>query len=356
MGIKERKLADGKIVFEADVRIANIDRKTGTFNTRKDAEKFLATTTAAARKALRARASKLTEQASIVGERNFERAKLANVIVAFRESSAASERAKRSLVDVADLVGNVSVANADEDWSEAYIAQMRAGLNPRGKPYAWATIVEHFSYMKIACKWWARRNKVANPFIGLSTNCIPRNWDNKRERRLEAGEHEKILAQIIALPTRQAHWRCLLTLALETGARLQELVLARWGELCKEDRLWEIPAIHTKKRKQRTVPISPTARAAITELRLMKRDGDERLFEVFPNPATISVAFGNLIRKAKIDDFKFHDLRHEAISRMFAICPASKLPSLMKIVGHENFESLMRYSHLNDSDVIGLFG
>lgn len=355
MGIKELKRANGKIVFEADVRIANVDRKTGTFDTREKAERFMASATAAARKALRASASNMTEPAQIGGQRNFERAKLADVIVAFRESSACSARAKRSLVSVADFVGKITVEKADEEWSKTYLSQMRARLTPREKPYALATIKEHLTYMKIACKWWARRNKVANPFIGLSTECMPPDWENKRDRRLEAGEYEKILAQINALPSRQAHWRCLIVLALETCARQQELVLARWSELSHDDGLWKIPAAHTKKKTARSVPLSPAARAAIAELRALKGDGDQRIFEVFPSPASVSEGFHKIVRKAEVENLTFHDWRHEGISRKVVNCPPQKLPALMKIVGHKDYASLMRYSHLLDNDVIGMF-
>lgn len=356
MGIKELKRADGQISFEADVRIANVDRKIRTFDTREKAEKFISATTAAARKTLRASASNALDQPHLRGQRNFERAKLADVILAFLESPACSERAKRSLVRVPDFVGNITIAKADEEWSRIYLSEMRSRITPMGRPYALATIKEHLSYMKIVCRWWARRNKVANPFIAMSTECMPANWENKRDRRLEAGEYERVLAQINAAPSRQAHWRCLFILALETCARLQELVLAQWSELSHNDELWKIPPTHTKKKTSRAVPLSPRARGAIAELRTLKRDGDQRIFEVFSTPASVSHGFANIIRKAKVENFRFHDLRHDGISKKVLNCPPHKLPSLMKIVGHKDYASLMRYSHLLDDDVIGLFG
>ena len=355
MGIKERKRADGAIAFEADVRIANVGRKTGTFSTRSKAEEFIAAITAAAKKAQRASASSLNEQEKIGGQRNFERAKLADVIVKFRESSASSNRAKRSLVKVDYFVGNVTVAKLDDDWSRSHVLKMRDKRTPQGKPYAFATIKEHLSYIKIACEWWAKRNKVANPFIGVSMEGIPQDWQNKRDRRLQTGEFERILSQIENWPTRQEHWRCLVVLALETCARQQELIFAQWSELTHEDQVWRIPAAHTKKKTERSVPLSPAARAAIAELRLLQREGDQRIFEVFPNPHSVSQTFREIVRAAKIENFTFHSWRHEGISRRVLNCSPEKLPSLMKIVGHRDYESLMRYSHLLDNDIIGMF-
>lgn len=355
MGIKEMKRANGTVAFEADVRIANVDRQTVTFHTREQAEKFIETTKAAAQKARRKSASNLIQQAKVGGLRNFERAKLAEVIIAFRESSACSRRAKRSLACVDDFVGNITVAKADEDWCETYVHQMRNMLTPQRKPYAFATIGEHLASIKIVCKWWARQNRVSNPYIGISRECIPQGSSNHRSRRLEIGEHQKILAQIDVLSSRQAHWRCLLTLTLETCARQQELVFARWSELSRDDQIWTIPAEHTKKKTERIIPISPAARAAIAELRSLKRDGDERIFEVFPNPAAVSKGFHKIVTSAKIADLRFHDLRHEAISKRVFQLPPKKLPALMQIVGHKDHASLMRYSHLLEDDVIGMF-
>lgn len=355
MGIKELKRAGDKIAFEADVRVANVGRKTATFDTREMAEKFFASTTAAAQKALRASASKVIQEVAVGGQRNFERAKLADVIVAFCGSSACSPRAKSSLVRVAEYVGKITVGKADEDWSQNYLRQMRRRLSRHGRPFALATIKEHLDYLKVVCRWWARRNKVGNPFIGLSTQCMPSDWQNKRKRRLEAGEYARILSQINMLPTRQAHWRCLLTLALETCARQQELVLAHWSELSREDQLWTIPAAHTKKKNQRSVPLSPLARAAIDELRSLRQDGDQRIFEVFRNPAVVCQGFRNIVKMANISDLRYHDLRHEGISRRVLKSPPKNLPAIMEIVGHKDYESLMRYSHLLDDDIIGLF-
>lgn len=356
MGIRALRRAGGKVAFEADVRINNVDRRTATFDTRKGAELFIEATTAAARNALRASVSALSDGPKVGGRRNFERAKLAAVIVAFRKSSACTHRAKRCLDSVIRFVDEVTVENAEDDWCEQYKADMRKRLTPQGKPYAWATIKEHLVYMRFVCKWWAKRNRVGNPLIGVSTSCIPKNWENKRDRRLQTGEFEQILARINALPTRQAHWRCLITLALETCARQQELVLAQWSEISHSGKLWNIPFEHTKKDTARKVPLSPEAREAIAELRAMKREGDERIFEVFPTPASVSIGFARIVRKTNIKDLTFHDLRHEGISRKVVNCPPGKLPSLMKIVGHKDYQSLMRYSHLLEDDIVGMFG
>ena len=356
MGIRMLTRADGTIAFEADLRIANVDRITRTFDTREEAEKFLATAKAEAQKALRASASALLLQTKIGGQRNFERAQLDTVLTLFMDSSACGNRAKKALVKLPYLIDPVTVAKADEDWCRKHMSNMRGTMTPQRKPYAFHTIKSQISYMIKACKWWAKQNKVHNPIIELTTSVIPDGSDVQRERRLETGEYEQILEVIQSHSTRQAHCRCLVDLCIETGARLQELVLAEWGELAHDDQVWKIPELHTKKKRSRKVPLSPKARMVVAELRGLRKAEDCRLFEVFPNPNATSNDFKRIIRKTGLIDLRFHDLRHEAISRMVINRPNVPLRSIMDIVGHRDYASFVRYSHLRDDDLIGLFG
>lgn len=356
MGIRELKRANGKIVFEADLRIANVDRKTGTFDTRKAAENFLTTTKKEAQKALRASASNLDQQTKIGGQRSFERAKLADVVTLYIDSSACSDRGKNPLTKVPNFVGAVTVAKADEEWCEKYVSQMRATLTPQRRPYAFCTIKSQLFYMIKACKWWAKQNKVVNPVIGITASAIPKGSDIQRDRRLEDGEYERIIARIDARSGRAAHWRCLIDLCLETGARLQELVLAEWSEFGRDDQLWKMPELHTKKKRTRKVPLSPKARAVLAELRSLRKADDQRLFVAFPNPGAASTDFTRIVREAGIVNLRFHDLRHEAVSRMVVNWPQVHLKTIMEIVGHRDYQSFVRYSHLRDDEVVGLFG
>lgn len=356
MGIREVQRADGRVKFHADVRVSGAPRRYGTFDTRKDAEAFVAAIEAAARKALRKSAKNgLDLKAKIGGQRNYERAKLADVVNAYRDSSSCSPRGKKALFPVADFAGEVSVGKADEEWAEQYVAKVRSTLAPRRKPYAYSTIKVQIIYLINACQWWAKQNKVSAALCAISTKCIPAGSDIQRDRRLELGEYERLMEQIKKAHSRADHWRCLVDLCLETGARLQELVLADWTELSREDKLWRIPDIHTKKKKTRKVPLSPIARAVVAELRKLKKDGDKRIFQVFPNPSATSHGFREIVIATGIENFRFHDLRHEAISRMVVNNPKVSVRAIMEIVGHADYASFVRYSHLRDDEVIGLF-
>ena len=354
MGIKKLQRANGQVKFEADVRIVNMPRKTAIFDSLSEAQQFISQVKFEAMKVVRAETS-LALQAKIGGQRSFERAHLAHVIEMFRKNDACSKRGKKSLVKVADFVGGITVGKADEHWAQCYYDDARKRKTPQHKFFAPSTIRDQIQYMAKACKWWAKQNRVPNAVVELSAWKCPAGWDNQRDRRLENGEYEMLMKQIGERKQFSAHYRCLVDLCLETGARMQELVLARWSEIQREDRLWKMPSVHTKKKRGRKIPLSPKARATIAELRLLAKAGDSRLFEPLPNPSAVSNGFRRIVGAAKIKDLKFHDLRHESISRMVINYPGIHVRTIMEIVGHRDYASFVRYAHLRDDDLVGLF-
>lgn len=355
MGIKVTTLADGSSKFEADVRIKGLERKTMTFETRPQAEQFIESVKAAARKATRSSATHRLAQAAKTGDsRTYGRKFLADVVVAFCDSDKCSARAKKSLTGVADFVGRARVDQADDVWTEEYVARVRALRTRIGTNYAYSTINGQLMGLAAACKWWARENGLRNPIIDITNACLPKDWEVKRERRLEDGEYDRIMESIALRANRTEHSRCLVDLCVETGARLQELIRADWSELKRADHLWKIPASHTKKKKKRTVPLSGKAREVIAKLRTLSQADDARIFHVFPNPHSASQHFHKIVKTARIVDLRFHDLRHEAISRMCIDKPKAPVKAIMEIVGHQTYQAFNRYSHMRDDDLVGL--
>ena len=57
-----------------------------------------------------------------------------------------------------------------------------------------------------------------------------------------------------------------------------------------------------------------------------------------------------LVKQAGINDFRFHDFRHEAISRFFEI--GLSVPEVALISGHKDVRMLFRYTHLKAADVV----
>ena len=91
---------------------------------------------------------------------------------------------------------------------------------------------------------------------------------------------------------------------------------------------------------------TPLTRRCIKVLIGMLRD-DERVFPISAN--CLRLAWNRARRKAGINDLRFHDLRHEAVSQFFEM--GMSVPEVALISGHKDLRQLFRYTHLNPTNV-----
>ena len=69
---------------------------------------------------------------------------------------------------------------------------------------------------------------------------------------------------------------------------------------------------------------------------------------VFPfHSDTISTAFTRACKVLEIEDLRFHDLRHEGVSRLFEI--GETIPQVAAVSGHRSWSSLQRYTHIKQT-------
>lgn len=155
-----------------------------------------------------------------------------------------------------------------------------------------------------------------------------------RDRRLKIGEWELIKSEARNTPNR--HLLPIVELAVETGMRQGEILGLRWKNIDLDSRLALLPL--TKNGSSRKVPLSLRAVAIFSELQR-----DQEL--VFPtNLKTVYSAWSSLMKRCQIEGLRFHDLRHEAISRFFE--RGLSLPEVAAISGHKSYKMLFRYTHM----------
>ena len=77
------------------------------------------------------------------------------------------------------------------------------------------------------------------------------------------------------------------------------------------------------------------------------------MFEDVQLAASISDKFAKLVKKAGIVDLRFHDLRHEAISRMFE--KGMAIEQVAAISGHKTWTNLKRYTQLSPTALSNAF-
>lgn len=168
-----------------------------------------------------------------------------------------------------------------------------------------------------------------------------------RDRRL-VGDEEVRLRAALQLPTARsaAVWlAACIDLAIETGMRAGELLSLEWNQV-------NLPAgvirlRETKNGSSRTVPLS---HKAVEVLRNLPRHiHNTRVIPNFHDTSGLDRAFKRLIKAAGIEDLLFHDLRHEAASRLAPHMPA---PTLAKIMGWKTLQMAMRYYNPHDHELV----
>lgn len=282
--------------------------------------------------------------------------KLSDAINTFRKTDKCLRRHRDTLNTILThiaLIGDITIGEVKIAWVKKYLAHMRKQKTYRGTQFTWETLSTHLTIMALSIKHCAEELEVSPPVLPFSKKLFPKNWETKRDRRLAKSEEVSILRRIklIDRPCKH-HWRHLVKLALETGARLQELVFADWSEFDLDRRVWTIPAQHTKTRQSRTVPLSKAAMRSMKILCLITKPNDSRVFHRISSPAVASAMFHRYVVEMQIKDLRFHDLRHEAISRMVLFKRQLSVFEIMTIVGHSSLEMFKRYANLRGDELV----
>lgn len=211
----------------------------------------------------------------------------------------------------------------------------------------------------------ARTRRIA---IGNSVADRRGEEDAESDRGAQDGELERIViaSESVQLPS-------IICLAVETAMRRGEIVALRWEHVDLTRRVAHLPA--TKNGSARDVPLSSRAVAILQALKDVRdsvqeqRDIDGhadagRVFKIRSDAVTR--AFERAVKRARklyvnemkaagqhpdarfLTDLRFHDLRHEATSRLASIFP---MHDLTKITGHKDPRMLMRYYHPRAEDL-----
>jgi integrase len=143
--------------------------------------------------------------------------------------------------------------------------------------------------------------------------------------------------------------RPIIALAAATGMRRSEVLGLRWLDIDRAGCRALLP--QTKNNESRIVYLNRLALQAINSLE-QKAAADL----LFPNlaPECASVAFMQLCRSLKIEDFHFHDLRHTAASWMRM--RGADIHTVAQLLGHKDLRMAARYQHLSPqflADAVG---
>lgn len=185
---------------------------------------------------------------------------------------------------------------------------------------------------------WGMEN-LTNP-VPLARSAAPR-LPPGRNRRFREGEEARLLA---ACPSMLAQ---VVRFAIETAMRRGEIAALQWGDVDLNKKTAHLS--QTKNGDARTVPLSS---AALSVLRALPRRLDGAVFGMSEN--AITLAFRRTTAEAGIQGLTFHDLRHEATSRLFE--KGFNPMEVSAITGHKTLQMLKRYTHLRPEDLAARLG
>lgn len=254
-----------------------------------------------------------------------------------REVTPTMKSAREDLIRLKALsrreICRLSMANLSAAKVAAYRDERLQEVSP-------GTIIRELAYLSAIINH-ARREwdiNTVNPLQLVRKPATPQG----RTRLLTTQERGQLIAELEPHERRNPLMKPLVLLALETAMRRGELLAMRWEHVNLGRRTVYLP--DTKNGHARTVPLSSAAVRVIEELPRCITG------QVFPIKAcSVVAAFTKATKRAKLDDFRFHDLRHTAVSSL-----AHKLPNVIElaaVTGHRSLAVLKRYYHPDAHDL-----
>jgi integrase len=191
--------------------------------------------------------------------------------------------------------------------------------------------------------------------IALPTNPVQQirrpklNPESSRDRRFEPGEEEALLT---ACRETGIWLEAAMIMATETALRRGKLLELEWAKLDLKKKVIAISEIDPTSTKKTPLKI-PLSSRAIKLLKRLPRSIDGKILQITSADA-LTMAFRRAREKAGINNFRFHDLRHEATSRLFE--KGLNTMQVATITGHKNLNTLKRYTHLKAEDLVKMIG
>lgn len=171
--------------------------------------------------------------------------------------------------------------------------------------------------------------------------------DNERVRFLDPDtEYPNLLTEACKGPW---YLEPIIVLDVNTGLRRHNILYLRWDQVDFSRRIIRIES-RTKSGRPHNLPLNDTAFKKLNEV--YQRTGSRRYvfvhlegkFEGQPI-ADIKNAFNGAVDRAKIQNFRFHDLRHTFCS--WLALRGVPLTAIQKLAGHASIKMTLRYAHLS---------
>jgi integrase len=332
--IIERTSKTGEKTFQVKVRMKGFPVQTATFKRITDAKKWASNTESAIREGRHFKTSEAKKHTFGEMVDHYIKTVLPN-----KPKSKAKQ--ENQLTWWQDELGAYTLA----DVTPAMIGECRdkllSGITYRGTKRSNATVVRYLSalshcYSIAANEWGWIEN---SPMRKVRKPTEPKG----RVRFLSDDERVRLLVE--CKKSNNPLLYPIVVLALSTGMRHGEIVGLTWDVVDFQRNV--VLLLETKNGERRAAPLAGLAYQLLKELYENKL-ADSQL--VFPGigikPVDVRPAWEEALDKAKITDFRFHDLRHSAAS--YLAMNGATLAELAEVLGHKTLQMVKRYAHLSE--------
>ncbi len=169
----------------------------------------------------------------------------------------------------------------------------------------------------------------------------------KRARRLASGEYEKLMEAA------KGHWIShFIVIAVHNAMRLGEIHRQTWEDVDFENHTLTIrdrKDPNEKEGNDETIPMFHETWTLLHGLWLCSKQRG-RVFCQVATAGAVSDKFADVAQIAGCPDLRFHDLRHEACSRLFE--EGLKIEQVALVSGHKSWDTLKRYTQLKPGEVL----
>ena len=347
--IRERKDQNGKVSYQAQVRIQGYPPQSKTFLRKTDAKQWAIQTETEIRTGMTIRkstASKHTVREMLERYRD-------NVLI---DKANGGKDHKTHIAWWIDELGHYALSEVTTDLVTRSMDKLKKSKTRLGKSPAPATVLRYLMALSHAFnvarkQWnWCESSPVENvqrPKV-----------KNERTRYLTDSEREALLHACKNSPNTDLY--LVVLLAISTGMRKGEIMGMRWQDIhtAPDQSFTRVHLTKTKNDKARSVLLTSPALELMEERRIKQIDSLQAKAAtglIFPSavnanqPVDLRKPWGSALQAAGIEEFRFHDLRHTTAS--YLAMNGASLLSISKVLGHQTTKMTERYSHLATSHI-----
>jgi len=235
------------------------------------------------------------------------------------------------------ILNDVTSSNITAMKNELATGQTPRGIRSNATVNRYLAALSHV--YTVAMKEWEWIND--NPVSRVSKLRESRG----RTRFLSDNERKRLLQACKTSGNKYLYF--VVVLALSTGARRNEILTLKWDHV--DFGRNAIRLEETKNGELRVLPLQGYAYELIFELFKNRNPFSDYLFpsDTVYKPVDITKGWERALKKAKIEDFRFHDLRHSAAS--YLAMDGASITDIAEVLGHKTLQMARRYAHLSEA-------